>query len=92
MVNTTRSTGSSRLQGAPASRVLRELDDDKIKDFVIGEDKIAMAGYDLSDIDDLSIEQDGDDTVIDGYEGSNSITLNNINKGDLSDDDFIFLG
>ncbi|GEM_PF-1868141 len=65
---------------------------DTIKDFAFGVDNIALQGVTaITDFNDLSnnhMAQVGADVVI--TYGANSITLENVNLGDLSASDFIF--
>jgi Ca2+-binding RTX toxin-like protein len=64
--------------------------DDTITDFEDGVDRIDLRNYDVNDISDLTIRQDGANTVIEGYSGLSSITLENFERTNLSDDDFVF--
>ena len=67
--------------------------EDTITDFTAGvatDDRIDLTGYaSIHALGDLSIAQDGADTLID-LGGGNSIRLENVGAGDLSSDDFIF--
>ena len=87
--------GDDILTGAGEADIFRFRDgfgNDRITDFVVGEDRLRM--NDLSDLFDgfegLEIEQVGADTVI-RVEGDeeNSITLVNIDASTLSEADFI---
>ncbi len=66
---------------------------DTITDFTAGaatDDRIDLTGYTaIHAFGDLSISQDGADTLID-LGGANSIRLENVNSGNLSADDFVF--
>ena len=67
--------------------------DDTITAFANGADLINLAAYGLSGIDDVTIAQDGPNTVISGYGGfgeTNTITLENFQSSDLGAEDFIF--
>ncbi|MCK5425092.1 MAG: hypothetical protein KAI89_06950, partial [Emcibacter sp.] len=62
--------------------------DDTVGDFTDGSDLIDLSDTDLT-FSDLSIAQDGTDTVIDDGSG-NTITLTDITATDITTDDFIW--
>ena len=65
---------------------------DTIKDFTDGEDLIDLSGFvDIASVDELTITQDGENTVIDlTSEGGGKITLEGVTASDLDSDDFTF--
>ena len=62
---------------------------DVISDFNTDEDQIDLSSMEIYDFTDLSISQNGDDTVISFPDGDGSITLRNFISSNLSADDFI---
>lgn len=65
---------------------------DVVTDFVIGEDKVwvfAGSTVGLTSLADLNAQQVGSDVLFETTNGA-TVTLQNINLGDLSDSDFIF--
>ena len=65
---------------------------DVVTDFRIDEDSIDLSALDgIDTIDDLNLQQQGDDLVIDLLaHGGGEITLQDVNQADLSDTHFIF--
>jgi len=64
--------------------------DDTIADFTGGSDLIDFTAYGVFDVSDFDIDQIGLNTVISGYDGEgNTVTLENFDSNNLSNDDFI---
>ncbi|CAB5132321.1 Alkaline phosphatase (EC, partial [Olavius algarvensis associated proteobacterium Delta 3] len=63
---------------------------DTIIDFTGGSDLIDFTAYGVFDVSDFDIDQIGLNTVISGYDGEgNTVTLENFDSNNLSNDDFI---
>ena len=60
-----------------------------ITDFEDGLDLLNLATYRLSGMGDLTLTQQGTDTLID-IDGTNTILVQNTDAADLTADDFIF--
>ena len=87
--------GNDELSGGPGADVFVFAHDsgyDVITDFRIDEDSIDLSAFDGVDtIDDLNLQQQGDDLVIDLLaHGGGEITLQDVNQADLTDTHLIF--
>ncbi len=87
--------GNDELSGGPGADVFVFAYDsgyDVITDFRIDEDSIDLSALDgIDTIDDLNLQQQGDDLVIDLLaNGGGEITLQDVNQADLVDTHFIF--
>ena len=87
--------GNDELSGGPGADVFVFAYDsgyDVITDFRIDEDSIDLSAFDgIDTIDDLNLQQQGDDLVIDLLaHGGGEITLQDVNQADLTDTHLIF--
>ena len=87
--------GNDELSGGPGADVFVFAYDsgyDVITDFRIDEDSIDLSAFDgIDTIDDLNLQQRGDDLVIDLLaHGGGEITLQDVNQADLTDTHLIF--
>ena len=87
--------GNDELSGGPGADVFVFAHDsgyDVVTDFRIDEDSIDLSAFDgIDTIDDLNLQQQGDDLVIDLFaHGGGEITLQDVNQADLVDTHFIF--
>ena len=66
--------------------------DDTVEDFVQGEDRIDLTGFEgVAGFDDLTLRQSGNDLVIDlSGNGRETLTLEGVRLGDIDGDDFLF--
>ena len=88
-------SGNDRLEGGGGDDVFYFYPgggDDIILDFGNGEDRIALTAFeDIQSIADLTLQQQGDDLVIDlAPQGGGTITLQDYNEADLMDAHFLF--
>ena len=87
--------GNDELSGGPGADVFVFAYDsgyDVVTDFRIDEDSIDLSAFDgIDTIDDLNLQQQGDDLVIDLLaHGGGEITLQDVNQADLTDTHLIF--
>ena len=87
--------GNDELSGGPGADIFVFAYDsgyDVITDFRIDEDSIDLSAFDgIDTIDDLNLQQQGDDLVIDLLaHGGGEITLQDVNQADLTDTHLIF--
>ena len=85
--------GNDRIDGGPGADIFvftGNNGNDRIADFTGGSDRIDFTAYDVSDVSDFNIDQVALNTVISGYDGQgNTVTLENFDKDNLSNEDFI---
>ena len=87
--------GNDELSGGPGADVFvfsHNSGYDVVTDFRIDEDSIDLSAFDgIDTIDDLNLQQQGDDLVIDLLaHGGGEITLQDVNQADLTDTHLIF--
>lgn len=87
--------GNDRLEGGAGDDYFYFYPDggnDTILDFGNGEDRISLwALEDIQSVDDLTLQQQGDHLLIDlTAQGGGTITLQDYNQADISEDHFIF--
>ncbi len=88
-------TGNDRMEGGAGDDTFYFFPgggNDIILDFGNGEDRIVLQAFeDIQSVDDLAIQQQGDNLVIDlSPQGGGTITLNDFNEADLMDVHFLF--
>ena len=89
-------SGDDRLDGGTGDDVFYffpEGGDDVILDFGNGDDRIDLTAFeDIQSLDDLSMQQQGNNLVIDlSGQGGGTITLQDYNQADLMDAHFVFI-
>ena len=87
--------GNDTLSGGPGADVFSFMHAggyDVVTDFHTGEDKIDLSIFeDIGSVDDLALQQDGDDLVIDlSAHGGGEVTLQGVDQADLTDAHFDF--
>ena len=88
--------GNDRLEGGAGADYFYFYPDggnDTILDFGNGEDRISLWVFkEIQSVDDLALQQQGDNLVIDlTAQGGGTITLQDYNQADISEEHFIFL-
>ncbi|SOH95189.1 hypothetical protein SAMN06273572_10862 [Monaibacterium marinum] len=62
---------------------------DRITDFTVGQDHLYFAADTVFDLDEISITQQGDDTLLSWHRGHSEVLLEDVNAIDLDADSFI---
>lgn len=62
---------------------------DRITDFTVGQDHLYFAADTVFDLDEVSITQQGDDTLLSWHRGHSEVLLEDVNAIDLDADSFI---
>ena len=87
--------GNDRMEGGAGNDLFYfypDGGDDTILDFGNGEDRISLWAFEeIQSVDDLTLQQRGDDLLIDlTAQGGGTITLQDYNRADLSEEHFAF--
>ncbi|MDE0157432.1 MAG: DVUA0089 family protein [Gammaproteobacteria bacterium] len=87
--------GNDQMEGGPGADLFYfypDGGDDTILDFGNGEDRIVLQAFeDIQSVDDLTLQQRGGNLLIDlAAQGGGTITLQDYNQADISEEHFIF--